>query len=352
MITFIRPCEKYLGFDDRRLMLIGIPLLSLLMPILLDLSDLNAEFGYWSHQVPESLIIVTGFWLSFRAAIIWLRKKFQNPGEAKKRISVQVLFIIASAPILKNVLAWASTMFLLFCSIDQHAMPNVLTMMVNIYLPSFLIIAVYEAVYYFQQYKKAIVDRERLENQHLQTELSNLRNQINPHFLFNSLNTLMNLIPTNQDKAMSYLSKLSKFYRYAVGVKEEKLIPLSKEIEFANLYVDLLNVRFADALDVSIDIDSHSGQMIPPLSLQLLIENAVKHNVVSRESPLRVSITFDRDEGELVVVNNLQKKMDSVASSGMGLVNIKKRFQYFTQRPVKVIQDLNYFQVTLPTVTH
>ncbi len=350
-MPLIRPCIEYLGFDDRRLMLIGIPLMALLMPIMLDLGYLSAEYGYWRHQVPESLFFVAGFWGFYRWLTITLRRQYPTYRRASKRISLQILIMFASAPVLKVIFGWIAYAFLFLCNINDHTMPGLLQTMISIYLPSFLIVAIYEAVFYFIQYKEAIIDRERIETEHVQTELTNLRNQINPHFLFNSLNTLMNLIPTNPEVAMNYLSKLSKFYRYAVNAQEEKLIPLSKEIEFAKLYIDLLKERFRDALEVTINIDKDSGQMIPPLSLQLLLENAVKHNVVSKDLPLIVEISFDELAGELVVTNNIQKKLDSVSSTGIGLDNIKKRFRYFTERPVKVIQDIERFQVSLPTIT-
>lgn len=350
-MPLIRSCKEYLGFDDRRLMLVGIPLLALLMPILLDLSYLDHKYGYWSHQVPESLFFVAGFWAFYRWLTISLRKRFPKYVSAAKRITLQVVLMFTSAPILKVIFGWIAYAVLFLCNITDHEMPGMLQTMISIYLPSFLIVAIYEAVFYFAQYKQAIIDRERIETQHVQTELSNLRNQINPHFLFNSLNTLMNLIPTDPEAAMNYLTKLSKFYRYAVNAQEEKLIPLSKELEFANLYIDLLKERFRDALEIKMNIEQESDQMIPPLSLQLLLENAVKHNVVSRDMPLEVEISFDPLAGELLVTNNIQRKINSVSSTGIGLENIKKRFQYFTERPVKIIQDLERFQVALPTIT-
>ncbi len=351
MFRILRPCIEHLGFDDRRLMLIGIPLMSLLFPVLLDLNaGAEKELGFFTHQVPESMIFVTGFWFCYRWLIIGLRKKYGPTEDINRRITKLVLVVLVSAPILKQVFEFVAFVLLAICDIHDHAMPDPLRLMVSIYLPSFLILAIYEAAYYAAHYKQAIIDRQRIETQHVNIELSNLRNQINPHFLFNSLNTLMNLIPTDQERAMNYLSKLSKFYRYAVGVKEEKLIPLSKEIEFANLFVDLLHERFRDALDVKIIVDNEQGHMIPPLSLQLLIENAVKHNVVSKDAPLSIEIVLDAEEGEIVISNNIQRKLNSVESSGMGLSNIKERFKYFTSRPVKVVQNIELFQVALPTI--
>ena len=335
-------------------MLFGIPIVAMLIPLMLDLSSHHAgsEYaGYWTHQVPESLLFTAGFWFIYRGLIIWSRKKLPLASQAQKRVTYTVLLMLVSAPILKNIFAAITHLLMFYCSVTINDMPDPVQTLISIYLPSFLIIAVYEAVYYFQQYTKALVERERLETQHVNAELSNLRNQINPHFLFNSLNTLMNLIPSDQDAAMNYLSKLSKFYRYAVGVKEEKLIPLQKEIEFAHLFIDLLHERFKDALDVKINVQGGEDQKVPPLSLQLLIENAVKHNVVSRESPLSIEIELNESEGEIVVSNNVQRKINSVTSTGMGLENIKSRFKYFTDRPVKIIDNLDRFQVALPTIS-
>ncbi len=354
MFNCFKPCLQYLAFDDRKLMLFGIPLIAMLIPLMLDLSahsEGGAYVGYWSHQVPESLLFTTGFWFFYRALIIWSRKKFPLTSQAQKRITYTIIVMVISAPLLKNVFAGITHLIMHFCAVPIHGMPDRIQTLISIFLPSFLIIAIYEAIYYFKQYTNALVERERLETQHVNTELSNLRNQINPHFLFNSLNTLMNLIPNDQEAAMNYLSKLSKFYRYAVGVKEEKLIPLHKEIEFAHLFVDLLHERFKDALDVKINVQGGEDQKVPPLSLQLLIENAVKHNVMSRESPLNIEIELNEHEGELVVSNNVQRKLNSVSSTGMGLENIKSRFKYFTDRPIKIIDDVERFQVALPTIS-
>lgn len=351
--NMIRPCKKYLGFDDRRLMLIGIPLLTLVTPIMLNLDEIHGELGlgYWNHQVPESLFFVTGFWLVYRWLIITVRKYISDLERARYRIYVIIIAVLISAPILKGVFGYLSDIILSALGEHDHVMPGSLTLLMNIYVPSFLIIMVYEAAYYFTRFQQAIIEREQLEARHLQAQLTNLRNQINPHFLFNSLNTLMNLIPTDPERATAFLSKLSKFYRYAVGEKEEKLIPLSKEIEFAHLYADLLRERFANSLDVVIDVDARPNMMIPPLTLQLLVENAVKHNVVSEEMQLRVDISMLEDEKIIQVSNNLQRKITAVSSSGIGLDNIKKRFELFHGLDsVDVIETDSCFKIQIPII--
>ena len=138
----IRPCKKYLGFDDRRLMLIGIPLLTLVTPIMLNLDEIHGELGlgYWNHQVPESLFFVTGFWLVYRWLIITVRKYISDLERARYRIYVIIIAVLISAPILKGVFGYLSDIILSALGEHDHVMPGSLTLLMNIYVPSFLII--------------------------------------------------------------------------------------------------------------------------------------------------------------------------------------------------------------------
>ena len=348
MMGIIKPCEEHLSFDDRKLMWIGIPALSIIMPILLDLYSDVDTLEYWTHYVPESFLFVAGFWLFFRWVIISLRRRYPQFKDTKQRLWVQIAVIILSAPILKTIFAYIIFLILRFCSIQDHTEPSQVKALLSIYLPSALIIALYEAMYFFSQYKESLIEKEGLKRIHVQTELDNLRNQINPHFLFNSLNTLMNLIPSDPDSAMNYLTKLSKFYRYIVGAKDEKIISIQKEIEFGKLYAGLLHERFKDALSIDFVETNGISASILPMSLQLLIENAVKHNVVSKDMPLNIQVELDAKEKYLTVKNNLQKKIVSVSSTGMGLDNIRKRFAYFTEQDVRISEDQDHFSVSLP----
>lgn len=343
----IRTCEVYLGFDDRRLMLIGIPFLTLAMPVLLNFTYQD-HHSYWLHQVPESLVYVVGFWLTFRFMIIYLHKIYPNYAQAKQRVKAEILVILLGAPILKYILEGITHIVLYYCEIADHEMPGHLETLLNIYIPSGLIVSLYEAIYYFTKYKESVIEREKLQKIHIQSQLDNLRNQINPHFLFNSLNTLMNLIPTDPDNAMDYLSKLSKFYRYTVNAKEEMKTPLSKELESARLYADLLKVRFRDGITFDFPEVTNHDHALLPMSLQLLIENAVKHNIVSTSAPLHVKLTIEESHGYITVVNNLQKKIEAVSSTGMGLKNIHDRYSYFTNREMLCEKSARAFKVSLP----
>ena len=336
-----------LGFDDRWLMRLGLPIMTIIMPLLLNM-PFEGPYDYITCLIPETFVFVVGFWIFYRIACIKLHGFFPAVKDAPKRVVLLILVIVFSAPFIKITLEYLVSTFMTVENFHSDLLPNNLQGLVKIYVPSALIVALYEALFYFSKYKASIIENERLEKVHAQTQLDNLRNQINPHFLFNSLNTLMNLIPINQDHAMDYLSKLSKFYRYSVSAQDEMKVPLSKELESAQLYAQLLSVRFKDALDIN--IPTHTGKefFILPMSLQLLIENAVKHNIVSKSQPLSISIDIDDQTQYITVNNNIQKKLEAVSSTGMGLKNIQERFAFFTDREIICSPDDDQFRISLP----
>jgi two-component system LytT family sensor kinase len=348
----IKACKKYLAFDDRLLMLWGTPIFGMLIPLMLDIKAAQPHSSdYWSCHVPHSTVFVIVYWFFYRWMVIFLRGRFPSFKDTFKRNVIQYSIVLVSVPIIKVVLSYTvDEVVARALGSPAHEIPLNAQNALAIYLPSILIIVIYEAVYFFVQYKEAMIAKERLEKSHIETQLVHLRNQINPHFLFNSLNVLCNLIPKEPDLAMTYLNKLSKFYRYTVDVKGEKLIPLSEEMKRAKLYGELLSVRFRDALTIQYEhIDSLVAK-IPSLSLQLLIENAIKHNIVSNEDPLNIDVRLTEDGKYIQVCNNLQLKMQEVESTGIGLKNIKKRIAFFTEEKLLVTESDSEFCVKLPLI--
>ena len=179
--------------------------------------------------------------------------------------------------------------------------------------------------------------------------MEGLKSQVNPHFLFNSLNTLIYIIPENTDRAIQFVQKLSKVYRYILEIRDKKLIPLEEELDFLHSYIFLLKERFGDNLEVNLSIPSDIlVQQVVPLSLQILFENAIKHNIISDKHPLKIEVFF-KDE-KLVVQNNLQLKKQAMPSTKVGLQNIKNRYAFFTDEKVDINDDGPYFKVTLPLI--
>ena len=177
-----------------------------------------------------------------------------------------------------------------------------------------------------------------------------LKNQLDPHFLFNSLNVLTSLIEEDSFQAQKFTTSLSKVYRYVLEQKNKELVSIDEELQFANTYVRLLKMRFEDSIILDIpESSSNPEARIVPLSLQLLLENAVKHNVVTASKPLKIKVY--EEEGFLVVTNNIQEKQVVKKSSGVGLRNIQQRYQLLTDRQLKIDKTTKEFSVYLPILT-
>ena len=216
-------------------------------------------------------------------------------------------------------------------------------------LPAFISISIaafFTGADFLKNWKKEAVRAERLEKEKIATQYESLRNQVNPHFLFNSLNALSELVYDNQELAVKYIRQLSEVYRYVLDSRNLEVASLSDELNFLESFIFLQKIRFGDNLLVNIDLEKSTSNYILPLSLQILFENAIKHNVISEEDPLQIQIF--QNENYLVVQNkmNLKKSMDS--GTGIGLENIKMRYKYLTENPVIINETEGQFIVKIP----
>ncbi|WMN05991.1 sensor histidine kinase [Marivirga arenosa] len=196
------------------------------------------------------------------------------------------------------------------------------------------------------EWRKSVLEAEQLKRAVLAGQNQSLKDQLNPHFLFNSLNTLSSLVYESAERSDKFIQSLSKIYRYVLEVQQEELVSLEKELGFAKNYLELQKIRFEDKMIFEISISSTAGKNLPPLSLQLLLENAVKHTVATTKNPLKIKIT-EEDEF-LVVRNNWQPKKEKLDGVGIGLENIKKRYQLLSDKAPIISQDENFFTVKLP----
>ena len=173
-----------------------------------------------------------------------------------------------------------------------------------------------------------------------------LRNQINPHFLFNSLNVLSELVYDDQDLAVKFIRQLSDLFRYVLDSRDKELVPLSEELKFTESYVFLLKIRFEDKLNIKTEIEAQTSDYLIPMTLQLLIENAVKHNEISAAFPLTISIR--RKNGFLEVENNLQPKEVGEDSRKTGLKNLIQQYAFFSGHPIEILPSAHVFLVCVP----
>lgn len=199
---------------------------------------------------------------------------------------------------------------------------------------------------FFLNWRKLELDSVRLRNENLTSRYESLKSQLDPHFLFNSLNVLTNLVYTDADKSARFIKQLSEVYRYVLEVRNKELVPLEEELRFVESYLYLQRIRFGDKLRIENKLDGVPGA-IPPLALQILVENAIKHNIVSEDDPLTIKMFMQ--DNEVVVENNFQKKIRlTEGSTGIGLDNISKRYEFLSDKRITILETPSSFIVKLP----
>ena len=208
--------------------------------------------------------------------------------------------------------------------------------------------AIYEAVYHFIRLKKAIRDEEEAKQMVAKAQLDALRNQAQPHFFFNTLNTLRDIIDQNtKEEAKDFVDKIADVYRFILESGNSNLIPIRDEMKFAQSYIHIQKERFGNNLNVDWDIPEEAlDELIVPMSLQLLLENAIKHNVISRAKPLEILVGIK--EGYLVVENKIQRKSSQLASTKLGLKNIERRYELISNKTPIIENDGITFSVSIP----
>jgi hypothetical protein len=215
---------------------------------------------------------------------------------------------------------------------------------------SVIVSSVFLAINYYKYKQENKVKEQQIIAGTASAKFDALKNQLDPHFLFNSLNVLTSLIEENPEAATRFTTALSKVYRYVLEQKNKDLVSVEEELSFAILYMSLLKMRFEDSIEFSIpERLSNLEAKVVPLSLQLLLENAVKHNIVTPSKKLFISIV--EEEGNLLIKNNIQIKKVVNPSTGVGLQNIKQRYQLLTNRPVFISKDEFIFTVAIPLLT-
>lgn len=320
--------------------IIGIPLVALALATLFDDQPLS-PFGY------AITVLITGvIWQGCFVIINHFRKRLPGFEWTARRIAVTILtmcvYIVAVDYITCTVLD--------ALGIQENAYANGEWKgnLIKCFGTTALIGTLYEAGYFFAMWKRQAIEAEALKSRQLRAELDILRNQVSPHFLFNSLNTLLALIPGEPDQAMRFTKALSQVYRYILQHKDQEVVELGTELDFTEAYIHLMKVRFEESLRINVNVDEeHRRTLVAPLTLQLLLENALKHNVASLAHPLTVDIHVEQGR-TLVVRNDLRRRKGAVEGTGTGLSNVKQRYAILSDRPVDVIETREHFLVALP----
>jgi hypothetical protein len=331
---------------ERTLRLIGIPVFSILFMLLYKYEELNGwQSVLWGFFV--SFVFTFTLWEGNRALVYFFRRQYPHNDQTARRLMLQIpvsiIFTLGSTLLIYLVFEWFGVVI---CDTFSEKITSTL---INL-IPTTIVISFYEGAYFFEEWKKNFQRSEALAKENIRSQFEALKSQLDPHFLFNSLNTLAALIDPKNEDAQTYLEQLSDVYRYVLLSKQKETVSLREELEFVYAYIYLNKTRFRENLKVQHDIPEEvMEQRVAPLSLQILVENALKHNVISRDKPLNLKISVDRF-GYIVVENNVQKKNILEKSTKTGLENIVNRYALLSTKEVEIVSTAELFSVRLPLI--
>lgn len=331
--------------NDKWYRIIGIPLVALVANIIF-YYDMNEKHGFsFLLDFSYTLGICFLLWEANRQVILYTRHRFASYHQSSKRILWTATGCVA-------ITALIMTLISAFYDITdwwgyEYKLKNYLYNNFAALTYCIIIGGIYEGIYYFRKWRMVEVEAALLKQEALQSQLDSLKQQVSPHFLFNSLNTLSSLMRKDVDRAELFLDELSKVYRYLLRNNEDVLTGLDTELRFINSYFHLLTTRYGDALCLRLTIDDAARSLVlPSLTLQLLIENAVKHNIIEKERPLLIEI--EAANKMLTVTNNLQRKTLKLPSNNIGLSNIATKYKLLGAPEIVVAENESSFTVQVP----
>lgn len=295
------------------------------------------------------LILLVGILLWRANRFLWLLLDKEMPWEryGKKRFFIHLVlgYILSIGIVNVCYLILRLAMISTPPSLSQILTTNLFGAL--LFIPVF---SMYFSIQFLNYWRKSQVEMEIYQKESIRSELRNLKNHLDPHFLFNNLNILSALIDKDKESSKQFLVRFAQVYRKMLQSSSEDLISLEEELEFIESYTFLLDARFGVAMNVRMDVsDECRAMMLPPLTIQMLIENAVKHNIASEEDPLLIYIYSEGDE--VLVGNNIREKQEDLKTkSGTGLKNIKDRIAYFTDRDLAIEKNENEFKVRIPLI--
>lgn len=326
----------------------SMPIIDFILNYILFDEAIFERVDIWLISYPLIFIIGIGSWRSQVTIQNLIQFRYPSLKQTQTRIILLIGLIIPVMSLSVSFIFFIYDYFqLLGYSLQQNDLEYGLLVGFAINL---IFVTLYEVDYVVERLKETIIEKDSLKQQALQHEFDVLKNQVNPHFLFNCFNTLSSLISEDKEKAEVFLNELSKVYRYLLRNNEDGLSTVENEIKFIRSYYGLLRTRHGEALQMTIEIDKrYNPYLLPSLTLQLLVENVVKHNQLSRNMPLMIEI-FTTAGNKLVVNNNLQRRTVKAPSNRVGLENIQAKYELLGQSGFQVMEDGRNFTVVLPLI--
>ena len=334
--------------NDKWFRIITIPVVALVANFVFYQPDNDIQHISWLKGLVISLIEWTILLEVNRQGIRVARRQFPRLNQTKQRIGLELAWFVMATVIHRVIVTYLYDITQ-FWGYPLPGGTYWVTTLVS-FLFTLPVAAIYEGQHLYHQWWITYYEAEQLKKENLQSQLDSLKAQINPHFLFNSLSTLSSLVAEDPKQAERFIEELASVYRYLLQTNDKPLTTLEEELNFIRAYFNLLQMRFGRSVELEIAVDEHYyNLLLPPLTLQLLVENAVKHNTALPHRPLLIRIYAD-EAMNLIVLNNLQKKVLSVPSNQMGLRNIASKYRLLKQADVVIKQTETIFQVMIPLI--
>ncbi|HEX2395710.1 MAG TPA: histidine kinase [Bacteroidales bacterium] len=339
-------CSKPKAFSDKWILIIGIPLIGIAFPFFFGSKFSDPNFFKWMFiSIVTSLVT----WMTIRHVVALIWRLFQWEKNPVLHIVFGLLIII---------------LFSLFCSLLIYGLarllfnwgPDYWQVMRPIRIGVFIVVAiiqlVHEAILLFFKWKQELTRSADLERENLRSKFEALKNHVNPHFLFNSLGTLTSLIHTDPGKAEKYVAEFAGIYRYLLEVNSNDLVTLGEEMAFIESYMFLQQIRFGEGFNYNNTVDKrYHSAFILPLTLELLVENALKHNKTHASSPLKIDVYVD-EKRDLLIVRNTYQPRNNSETTGTGLKNLEQRYQSFLDKTIHHYSDDTYFYAEIPLISN
>lgn len=303
---------------------------------------------------PSATIYLTAGWIALVAALLWLG----NTGLTRLldrlmpwhragsfRLFTHMFFGLVFLLLMVNI-----TYVLLKVILTEGAPTGEQIIVTNVFgvvmfVPAF---SIYFSLHFLRHWRQSVLEKETMQKEQMRSQLLSLKHQLDPHFLFNNLNILAALVDHDPVRSRRFIEKFADVYRALLRTNTDDLVTLREELEFIDAYMYLLRTRFDDVIHYHADLSRRvDAKMLPPLTLQLLVENAIKHNTFHETAPMTIQLLQPQDD-YLVVRNSLSEKKPSRKKSGSGLANIRARYAYFTDKPVRIIRTDTHFEVHIP----
>ena len=330
----------------------GFLLANIVLALIIMLAFMGTSYDSLSHFLLTfawSFAMCATLWLGHGLIFQYLDKRISWLEKPTKRALWGLVALVAY-----SVVAFLFIQFL-FHYLFYGKLPDVTTawLIGNVIFPvviSFAISLTFTAIGFFEAWKKSFVRAEKLNAQVLAYKYEVLRNQINPHFLFNNFNVLSDLVYEDQETAVKFIQQMSKLFRYVLDSRDKELVTLAEEMEFVRSFLFLLKIRLENKLIYETDVHTEASELIVPVSVQMLIENAVKHNEASASYPLKIKI--QKMDDRLIVTNTIKPKQADDKSTMLGLGNLQQQFAFFTNKQLEITKSETEFRVSLPVIQH